>query len=205
MHRFPRFRSNFVSIISVSCPPLRWSFISASEAMDRIHRLGQYRPVKAIKLVIEDSIESRIVQVGLARCPSLVPSVHVLGSCKKRNQRWWTQLCLLMTRSVSALVVDWTMRLKLCDPGDGTPYSARCECLFCFCNRPLTAHRAVTLAVGFLVQGRLHWSSTPAACPDRNLCSSFESSRFPEFGKFFGRKKSFSLFCFACAASFVVA
>jgi DNA repair protein RAD16 len=31
--------------------------------MDRIHRLGQHRPVQAIKLVVEDSIESRIVQV----------------------------------------------------------------------------------------------------------------------------------------------
>jgi DNA repair protein RAD16 len=34
-----------------------------AEAMDRIHRLGQHRPVQAIKLVVEDSIESRIVQV----------------------------------------------------------------------------------------------------------------------------------------------
>jgi DNA repair protein RAD16 len=33
--------------------------------MDRIHRLGQRRPVRAIKLVIEDSIESRIVQVSM--------------------------------------------------------------------------------------------------------------------------------------------
>ena len=32
--------------------------------MDRIHRLGQRRPVQAIKLVVEDSIESRIVQVS---------------------------------------------------------------------------------------------------------------------------------------------
>jgi DNA repair protein RAD16 len=31
--------------------------------MDRIHRLGQRRPVQAIKLVIEDSIESRIIQL----------------------------------------------------------------------------------------------------------------------------------------------
>jgi DNA repair protein RAD16 len=31
--------------------------------MDRIHRLGQRRPVQAIKLIIEDSIESRIVQL----------------------------------------------------------------------------------------------------------------------------------------------
>lgn len=36
---------------------------SRTEAMDRIHRLGQRRPVHAIKLVIEDSIESRIVQL----------------------------------------------------------------------------------------------------------------------------------------------
>ncbi|TDL29103.1 hypothetical protein BD410DRAFT_710839 [Rickenella mellea] len=35
----------------------------AVKAMDRIHRLGQHRPVQAIKLVIEDSIESRIVQL----------------------------------------------------------------------------------------------------------------------------------------------
>jgi DNA repair protein RAD16 len=32
--------------------------------MDRIHRLGQRRPVQAIKIVVEDSIESRIVQVS---------------------------------------------------------------------------------------------------------------------------------------------
>ncbi|KAK0490486.1 SNF2 family N-terminal domain-containing protein [Armillaria novae-zelandiae] len=38
----------------------------AVKAMDRIHRLGQHRPVKAIKLVVEDSIESRIVQVRCA-------------------------------------------------------------------------------------------------------------------------------------------
>ena len=39
------------------------TFIPRAEAMDRIHRLGQHRPVQAIKLVIEDSIESRIIQL----------------------------------------------------------------------------------------------------------------------------------------------
>lgn len=29
--------------------------------MDRIHRLGQKRPVKVVKLVVEDSIEEQIV------------------------------------------------------------------------------------------------------------------------------------------------
>ncbi|KAA1465948.1 hypothetical protein DENSPDRAFT_768153 [Dentipellis sp. KUC8613] len=40
-----------------------WWNPAVSPAMDRIHRLGQHRPVQAIKLVIEDSIESRIVQL----------------------------------------------------------------------------------------------------------------------------------------------
>ena len=41
-----------------------WSLLTAfTEAMDRIHRLGQHRPVKAVKIVIEDSIESRIIQL----------------------------------------------------------------------------------------------------------------------------------------------
>ncbi|THH13328.1 hypothetical protein EW146_g6873 [Bondarzewia mesenterica] len=40
-----------------------WNPAVEYQAMDRIHRLGQYRPVQAIKLVIEDSIESRIVQL----------------------------------------------------------------------------------------------------------------------------------------------
>lgn len=52
------------SIQHISCS--NWLIFLCSqyaEAMDRIHRLGQHRPVEAIKLVIEDSIESRIVQV----------------------------------------------------------------------------------------------------------------------------------------------
>ncbi|KAH9049200.1 SNF2 family N-terminal domain-containing protein [Lactarius deliciosus] len=38
-----------------------WNPAVEFQAMDRIHRLGQRRPVQAIKLVVEDSIESRIV------------------------------------------------------------------------------------------------------------------------------------------------
>ncbi len=31
--------------------------------MDRIHRLGQYRPIQVTRIVIENSIESRIIQL----------------------------------------------------------------------------------------------------------------------------------------------
>jgi DNA repair protein RAD16 len=33
------------------------------QAMDRIHRLGQHRPVQIKRIIVEDSIESRIVEL----------------------------------------------------------------------------------------------------------------------------------------------
>src|SRR6266576_879134 len=53
-------RLNSVSACASLCT---FQLTSHIEAMDRIHRLGQRRPVQAIKLIIEDSIESRIVQL----------------------------------------------------------------------------------------------------------------------------------------------
>jgi hypothetical protein len=70
---------------------MTWCPHLPTEAMDRIHRLGQHRPVKAIKLVVEDSIESRIIQVCAT---SIYFFIEVLGlnlartSSKKRNLRW---------------------------------------------------------------------------------------------------------------------
>lgn len=39
--------------------------------MDRIHRLGQKRPVKVVKLVIEDSIEDQVSVVRSSRTSDL--------------------------------------------------------------------------------------------------------------------------------------
>jgi hypothetical protein len=60
--------------------PLHSSSLIA-EAMDRIHRLGQHRPVHAIKLVVEDSIESRIVQVIQSlRCSPAVALTDLMST-----------------------------------------------------------------------------------------------------------------------------
>lgn len=40
-----------------------WNPCVESQAMDRIHRLGQNRPVEVRRLIIENSIESRIDQL----------------------------------------------------------------------------------------------------------------------------------------------
>jgi len=40
-----------------------WNPCAEAQAMDRIHRLGQFRPVEVRRLIIENSIESRIDQL----------------------------------------------------------------------------------------------------------------------------------------------
>ena len=37
--------------------------LTQNQAMDRIHRLGQHRPIRITRLIIENSIESRIIQL----------------------------------------------------------------------------------------------------------------------------------------------
>lgn len=37
--------------------------LDTGQAADRIHRIGQHRPIRVVKLVIEDSIESRIIEL----------------------------------------------------------------------------------------------------------------------------------------------
>ena len=40
-----------------------WNPAVEDQAMDRIHRLGQYRPIKITRMVIENSIEARILEL----------------------------------------------------------------------------------------------------------------------------------------------
>ena len=40
-----------------------WNGAVEAQAMDRVHRLGQTRPLKIMRLIVEDSIESRIIQL----------------------------------------------------------------------------------------------------------------------------------------------
>ncbi|ELQ75342.1 Nucleotide excision repair protein RAD16, partial [Trachipleistophora hominis] len=40
-----------------------WNPAVEEQAMDRIHRIGQFRPIKIYKIIIEDSIESKIIEL----------------------------------------------------------------------------------------------------------------------------------------------
>mmetsp|Transcript_8713 Transcript_8713/g.38796 ORF Transcript_8713/g.38796 Transcript_8713/m.38796 type:complete len:160 (-) Transcript_8713:2352-2831(-) len=40
-----------------------WNPAAEQQAMDRIHRIGQYKPIRAIRLTIRDTIEDRILRL----------------------------------------------------------------------------------------------------------------------------------------------
>lgn len=71
-----------------------------AEAMDRIHRLGQRRPVKAIKLVVEDSIESRIVQLQEKKSAMVDATLSTDDSV-----RAYTTICLTFIVRVRMLML----------------------------------------------------------------------------------------------------
>ena len=52
---------NLTAASRVFIMDLWWNPAVEEQAMDRIHRIGQYRPIKIQKIIIEDSIESRIL------------------------------------------------------------------------------------------------------------------------------------------------
>jgi DNA repair protein RAD16 len=36
------------------------------QAMDRIHRLGQFKPIRVVRFVVEDTVEDRILRLQVA-------------------------------------------------------------------------------------------------------------------------------------------
>lgn len=84
---------------------------SHTEAMDRIHRLGQRRPVQAIKIVIEDSIESRIVQLQEKKSAMIDATLSTDDSVRVPRISW--------TRLLTATSLQAMGRLT---PEDVRPY-----------------------------------------------------------------------------------
>ncbi|KAI9137496.1 SNF2 family N-terminal domain-containing protein [Paraphysoderma sedebokerense] len=54
---------NLTEASQVFCCDSWWNPAAEDQAFDRIHRLGQRRPIRITKLLIQDSIEERIVQL----------------------------------------------------------------------------------------------------------------------------------------------
>lgn len=54
---------NLTEASNVFIMDLWWNPAVEDQAMDRIHRIGQFRPINVYKIIIEDSIESRILEL----------------------------------------------------------------------------------------------------------------------------------------------
>lgn len=62
----------------------RWNPASEMQAIDRTHRMGQYKPIHAIRFIIEDTIEERIMK--LQEKKQLVFDSTVGGSSASLNK-----------------------------------------------------------------------------------------------------------------------
>ncbi|KAF8885285.1 SNF2 family N-terminal domain-containing protein [Mucidula mucida] len=103
-----------------------WNPAVSTSAMDRIHRLGQHRPVKAIKLVVEDSIESRIVQLQEKKSAMVDATLSTDESAMGR----------LTPDDVSLFMLFfWTLeyRMLMCDR-DSYRFCSVCVFLSCWLN-----------------------------------------------------------------------
>jgi DNA repair protein RAD16 len=79
--------------------------------MDRIHRLGQHRPVQAIKLVIEDSIESRIIQLQEKKSAmvdaTLSTDDSAMGRLTPEDLGFLFRVCMFF-RAITLVTYDYT-------------------------------------------------------------------------------------------------
>jgi SNF2 family DNA or RNA helicase len=56
-----------------------WHVAAEDQAMDRVHRIGQTRPVKVVRFVMKDSIEERFLKVQSAKAALGKGSMEKLG------------------------------------------------------------------------------------------------------------------------------
>jgi DNA repair protein RAD16 len=56
-----------------------WNPAAEDQAFDRIHRIGQHRPIRITRMIIENSIESRILLLQEKKKVDLVFSLIYVG------------------------------------------------------------------------------------------------------------------------------
>jgi SWI/SNF-related matrix-associated actin-dependent regulator of chromatin subfamily A3 len=64
-----------------------WNKAVEDQAMDRIHRIGQSRPVTVVKLIIQDTIEERIIKLQESKAMILKGTLEKLSGDEMRQAR----------------------------------------------------------------------------------------------------------------------
>lgn len=77
-----------------------WNVAVENQAMDRIHRIGQRRPVRVYRLLMADSIEERMVGLQDAKAALGKGSLEKLSPEEKRKARLTALLDLFRVEQV---------------------------------------------------------------------------------------------------------
>ena len=64
-----------------------WNVAAEQQAMDRVHRVGQTRPVRCIRFVMKDSLEERMIRLQNAKAALGKGSMERLKPEEKRRAR----------------------------------------------------------------------------------------------------------------------
>jgi len=80
-----------------------WNISVENQAMDRVHRIGQTRPVRVVRFVMEDSIESKMIELQESKAAIGKGAMEKLTAEEKRKARLGTLKALFSIKDETAL------------------------------------------------------------------------------------------------------
>jgi hypothetical protein len=114
-----------------------WNPAAELQAIDRVHRIGQTKPVKAIRFIIKDSIEERIVQLQdkkkLVIAGALDGDTAAMGQLSPQVTPFQP---LHLFRLICACTVSSVCGLTLSHPHTLTLFCAHTHLIVFVCNFP---------------------------------------------------------------------
>jgi SNF2 family DNA or RNA helicase len=67
-----------------------WNAATEDQAMDRVHRIGQTRPVNVVRFAMKDSIDERLLKVQSAKAALGKGSMEILGKEEQKKAKLTT-------------------------------------------------------------------------------------------------------------------
>jgi SWI/SNF-related matrix-associated actin-dependent regulator of chromatin subfamily A3 len=82
-----------------------WNVATEDQAMDRVHRIGQTRPVKVVRFVMKDSIEERFLRFQSAKAALGKGSMEKLGKEEQKKAKLTAMKDLFKVEGMEEM--DW--------------------------------------------------------------------------------------------------
>jgi len=85
---------------------LQWNISVENQAMDRVHRIGQTRPVRVLRFVMSNSIESKMIELQESKAAIGKGAMEKLTAEEKRKARLSTLKSLFSIKDEAAAAND---------------------------------------------------------------------------------------------------